>query len=78
MSDKNNNDSNIAEPGQVYRKIEMLRLKAFQATDEAKKNGKFFLITLVPLVIVNIAITIGPAFIGDNAKLLATFAQVQM
>ena len=71
-----NSNSNIADPSQIARKIERLRVKAFQATDTAKKNGKLFLITLVPLVIINIAITIGPAFIGNNASLLSTFAQV--
>ena len=68
--------SKISQPHQIAQKIKNLRVKAFQANDEAKVYAKLFLITLIPLVSINIALTIGPAFIGDNAKLLAIFAQV--
>ena len=68
--------SKISQPHQVTQKIKNLRVKAFQANDESNKYAKLFLFTLIPMVGINIALTIGPAFIGKNAKLLAIFAQV--
>ena len=36
----------------------------------------YFIITLIPMVLLNIALTIGPPLIGPQEKLLKMFAQV--
>ena len=66
LLDKHNSTEEVSNEEQIRRKMNRLRLKAKEADGDAKKFVVFHYLTLIPLVFLNIALTIGPSFIPEE------------
>ena len=66
LLDKHNSTEELSNEEQIRRKMNRLRLKAREADGDAKKFVVFHYLTLIPLVFLNIALTIGPSFIPEE------------
>ena len=77
LLDKHDSTADLSNEEQVKRKINRLRLKAKESDKNANKYNPFHYLTLIPLTLLNIALTIGPSFMPpDDVKLLQAFTVV--